>query len=171
MWRTNANSTHFHNLWVMPKNVISTPLHKVRRRPCTTPAARIKVLASKLEHGDRPMQARRSADWLGEHAVQVGGGARNAGRPRLFIRLMASLLCLRHSFNLSDEELVERWSENVVFQFSAACRVTSRVCRATPRRLATFAVPSAKRAWSNCSWSRSSPTLSSRPSSRRNSSA
>jgi IS5 family transposase len=41
----------------------------------------------------------------------------NAGRPRLPVRLMASLLYLKHSFNLSDEELVERWAENVQWQF------------------------------------------------------
>jgi len=38
-----------------------------------------------------------------------------AGRPRLPIRLMASLLYLKHAFNLSDEAVVERWSENVVW--------------------------------------------------------
>src|ERR1022692_2968254 len=32
-------------------------------------------------------------------------------------RLMASLLYLKHSFNLSDEELVVRWSENILWQF------------------------------------------------------
>ena len=46
-----------------------------------------------------------------------GAGRSNAGRPKLPIRLMASLLYLKHSFNLSDEELVVRWSENVVWQF------------------------------------------------------
>lgn len=30
---------------------------------------------------------------------------------------MASLLYLKHAFNLSDEELVARWSENVVWQY------------------------------------------------------
>jgi IS5 family transposase len=30
---------------------------------------------------------------------------------------MASLLYLKHAFDLSDEELVERWSENVVWQY------------------------------------------------------
>ena len=30
---------------------------------------------------------------------------------------MASLLYLKNSFNLSDEELVARWSESVVWQF------------------------------------------------------
>ncbi len=30
---------------------------------------------------------------------------------------MISLLYLKNSFNLSDEELVERWAENVQWQF------------------------------------------------------
>ena len=49
--------------------------------------------------------------------VQIAGcGVSAAGRPRLSIRLMASLLYLKHAFNLSDEEVVERWAENVVWQ-------------------------------------------------------
>ena len=47
----------------------------------------------------------------------AGAGRSNAGRPRLPIRLVASLLYLKHSFNLSDEELAQRWSENVLWQF------------------------------------------------------
>ena len=47
----------------------------------------------------------------------MGAARSNAGRPKLPIRLMASLLYLKHSFNLSDEELVVRWSENVLWQF------------------------------------------------------
>ena len=47
----------------------------------------------------------------------VGAGRSNAGRPKTPIRLMASLLYLKHSFNLSDEELCQRWSENVLWQF------------------------------------------------------
>ena len=43
-------------------------------------------------------------------------GVSYAGRPRLSIRLMCSLLYLKHAFNLSDEALVLRWSENVVWQ-------------------------------------------------------
>ncbi|PNR86796.1 transposase, partial [Xanthomonas oryzae pv. oryzae] len=46
-------------------------------------------------------------------SVQVAG----AGIvPRLPIRLMASLLDLKHAYKLSDEELVERWAQNVVWQ-------------------------------------------------------
>ena len=46
----------------------------------------------------------------------MGAGRSNAGRPKLPIRLMASLLHFKHSFNLSDENLVVRWSENIVWQ-------------------------------------------------------
>jgi len=47
----------------------------------------------------------------------AGAGVSPAGRPRLPIRLMVSLLYLKHAFNQSDEALVARWSENVVWQF------------------------------------------------------
>ena len=50
--------------------------------------------------------------------LEIAVGAPSAaGRPRLPIRLMSALLYLKHAFNLSDEELVERWSENVVWQY------------------------------------------------------
>ena len=35
----------------------------------------------------------------------------------LAIRLMCSLLYLKHAYNLSDEEVCERWAENVVWQY------------------------------------------------------
>ncbi len=34
------------------------------------------------------------------------------GRPALPTRLMASLLYLKHTFAMSDEEVVKRWTEN-----------------------------------------------------------
>ncbi len=54
---------------------------------------------------------------FGPTLVLEGGGHQHAGRPKLPIRLMASLLYLKHSFNLSDEELVVRWRENILWQF------------------------------------------------------
>ncbi len=75
------------------------------------------ALASKFTHQERPAQRELSEDLLGQHVVEFGAGLSNAGRPRLSIRLMASLLYLKNSFDLSDEELVQRWSENVVWQF------------------------------------------------------
>ncbi len=47
----------------------------------------------------------------------AGSGVSVAGRPRLSIRLMGSLLYLKHAYNLSDEEVVDRWAENVVWQY------------------------------------------------------
>jgi IS5 family transposase len=56
-------------------------------------------------------------DLFGPSLQVASAGVAAAGRPRLPIRLMASLLYLKHAYELSDEELVERWAENVVWQF------------------------------------------------------
>jgi IS5 family transposase len=39
------------------------------------------------------------------------------GRPSLPLRLMAGLTILKHTFNVSDEELVETWAQNPYWQF------------------------------------------------------
>jgi IS5 family transposase len=55
---------------------------------------------------------------LGLSAGGVSGvGISNAGRPRLPIRLMCSLLYLKRAFNLSDDDTCARWGENVVWQY------------------------------------------------------
>lgn len=74
-------------------------------------------LAPLLAHKDRSGRTVEDADLFGPTAQLAGAGLSNAGRPRLPIRLMVALLYLKHAFNLSDEELCERWSENVVWQF------------------------------------------------------
>ena len=56
-------------------------------------------------------------DLFGSGGVLVAAGVSHAGRSRLPIRLMCSLLYLKHAFNLSDEETCERWAENVVWQY------------------------------------------------------
>ena len=75
------------------------------------------ALAPKFEHEDRAGRRIEDQDLLGPTVALVGAGRSNAGRPKTAIRLMASLLYLKHSFNLSDEELCQRWSENVLWQF------------------------------------------------------
>jgi IS5 family transposase len=75
------------------------------------------LLAAKFEHADRAGDTLESRDLLGTVQVVVGAGQSTAGRPRLPIRLMVSLVYLKHSYNLSDEELVARWSENVLWQY------------------------------------------------------
>jgi IS5 family transposase len=74
------------------------------------------AVAPKLAHQARPGKQVAGVDMAGAFDGEFGGGVSPAGRPRLPVRLMTSLLYLKHSFNLSDEELVERWAENVVWQ-------------------------------------------------------
>jgi IS5 family transposase len=69
-------------------------------------------VAPKLAHQVRPAKRVIGEDLAGRFDGEFGGGISPAGRPRLPIRLMASLLYLKNSFNLSDEELVLRWAEN-----------------------------------------------------------
>jgi IS5 family transposase len=75
------------------------------------------AVAQKFEHQVRSGQVLKSQDMFGTTEALVGAGRSNAGRPKLPIRLMASLLYLKHSFNVSDEELVVRWSENILWQY------------------------------------------------------
>ncbi len=57
------------------------------------------ALAPKFAHRDRADRRLIVDDLLGQHQVEFGGGVSNAGRPRLSIRLMASLLYLKNAFN------------------------------------------------------------------------
>jgi len=75
------------------------------------------TLAAKFERENRAGQSLDGADLFGPTAVVVGGGISTAGRPKLPIRVMASLVYLKNAFNLSDEEVCSRWSENIVWQF------------------------------------------------------
>ena len=64
------------------------------------------ALAAKFEHLDRVGQVVDGVDLLGPTTTLLGAGRSNAGRPKMPIRLMTSLLYLKHSFNLSDEDVV-----------------------------------------------------------------
>lgn len=94
---------------------LNDPLAVLARR---LPWAQIEAsLAAKFEREERAGRILEGHDMFGRTVEIEGVGTSNAGRPRLPIRLMASLLYLKHSFDLSDEELVVRWSENVLWQF------------------------------------------------------
>jgi IS5 family transposase len=75
------------------------------------------ALAPAFARKNRRGQAVVGSDLFGTSLQIAGAGLSAAGRPRLPIRLMAALLYLKHAFNLSDEELVARWSENVIWQY------------------------------------------------------
>jgi IS5 family transposase len=75
------------------------------------------ALAPNFARKNRQGQVIERSDLFGTTLEIAGGGLSAAGRPRLSIRLMAALLYLKHAFNLSDDDLVARWSENVVWQY------------------------------------------------------
>ncbi len=56
-------------------------------------------------------------DLFGPVSVVAGGGTSNAGRPRLPTRLMVALLYLKHAFNESDEDVIQRWGETPTWQY------------------------------------------------------
>ena len=74
-------------------------------------------LAPVFAHRDRKGRLSEGADMFGPTMAVAGAGISNAGRPRLPIRLMVALLYLKHAYNESDESLVERWAQDVYFQF------------------------------------------------------
>ena len=74
-------------------------------------------LAPVFAHRDRKGRPSEGADMFGPTLAVAGAGISNAGRPRLPIRLMVALLYLKHAYNESDESLVERWAQDVYFQF------------------------------------------------------
>ena len=74
-------------------------------------------LAPVLMHKDRAGRVVEGADLFGPTVAVAGSGVSNAGRPRLPIRLMIALLYLKHAYNESDEAVVERWAQDVYFQF------------------------------------------------------
>ena len=84
-----------------------------RRMPWAQIEASLAPLFARKAHASK---WRDDADMFGPTQVVIAGGVSRAGRPRLPIRLMVSLLYLKHAFNESDESLVQRWSENVVWQ-------------------------------------------------------
>ena len=75
------------------------------------------TLAPAFKRKERVGKTLAGEDLFGTPLEIAGGGVSNAGRPRLSIRLMASLLYLKHAYNLSDEALVERWAQDVVWQY------------------------------------------------------
>jgi transposase, IS5 family len=90
------------------------------------------ALAPHFARKPRPGEKISVSDLLGEHQVEVGTGISPAGRPRLGIRLMASLQCLKNTFNRSDEELVLCWSRQFTISRRMAILQRHDVLRAPP---------------------------------------
>jgi IS5 family transposase len=103
-------------------------------------------------------------DLFGPSLQMAGASVAAASRRRLPIRLMASLLYLKHAYKLSDDELVGRWAESVLWQhFSGMQFYEPRLlCDAT--QIGRFRWASAKPARRSCSRPPSTPQWPPRPS-------
>jgi IS5 family transposase len=93
------------------------------RHPLAVLASRMpwqEIEASLAHQFGRQVKAGKTVEDIGLFGPEVkvvGGGKSNAGRPRLPIRLMVSLLYLKHAFNESDEGVVDRWAETPTWQY------------------------------------------------------
>jgi IS5 family transposase len=83
------------------------------RMPWQQIEASVAHLFSRKGHAGVPMP---DLDLFGEQVVQRKGAC-NAGRPRVPLRIMISLLYLKHAFNESDEGVVERWRDTPRWQY------------------------------------------------------
>ena len=96
------------------------------------------TLAAKFEREDRAGQSLDGADLFGPTALVVGEGVGIGGRPKLPIRLMASLVYLKNCFNLSDEEVCVRWSENIVWQYFSGLQYYEHRLPCDPTQIGRF---------------------------------
>lgn len=60
------------------------------------------------------------------------------GAPSKPIRLMVSLLILKHVRNLSDENLVEQWAENIYYQYFSGEQFFQPTIPCVPTELVSF---------------------------------
>jgi len=92
-------------------------------------------------------------DLFGEQVQRVAV-ASNAGRPRVPLRIMISLLYLKHAFNESEEGLLERWRNAGAIgragSTSQAAPMTRIGCPATPPRWSSSVSCWAKKGWRSC---------------------
>ena len=93
------------------------------RHPLSILASRMpwqEIEASLAHNFARKVKAGKKVEDIGLFGPEVkvvGGGVSKAGRPRLPLRLMASLMYLKHAFDESDEGVCERWSETPTWQY------------------------------------------------------
>ena len=74
-------------------------------------------LAQRWARQVKPGKKIEDLDLFGPVSALTGDGISNAGRPRLPTRLMVALLYLKHAFNESDEDVIQRWGETPTWQY------------------------------------------------------
>lgn len=74
------------------------------------------ALAEKFARRAREGRKLEGLDLFGGQIEFAPSGPSRAGRPRIPIRRMVSLIDLKHMAGLSDEATLERWSESPLWQ-------------------------------------------------------
>ena len=114
------------------------------RHPLTVLANRMpwqEIEASLAHRWDRQVKAGKKIEDLelfGPVSTVSGGGVSNAGCPRLPTRLMVALLYLKHAFNESDEEVIQRWGETPTWQYFSSNEYFEHQWPCDPTQLGRF---------------------------------
>lgn len=95
-------------------------------------------LADQLNQKHPLYQLSHKIDWsVFDHAFKVYY-SETMGKPSKPIRLMVSLLILKYVRNLSDENLVEQWSENIYYQYFSGEHQFQPAIPCVPTELVAF---------------------------------
>jgi len=114
------------------------------RHPLAVLASRMpwqEIEASLAQRWARQVKAGKKIedlDLFGPVVGVVGGGVSNAGRPRLPTRLMVALLYLKHAFNESDEDVIQRWGETPTWQYFSGSEYFEHQWPCDPTQLGRF---------------------------------
>ena len=114
------------------------------RHPLAVLASRMpwqQIEASLAQRWARQVKAGKNIedlDLFGPVAGVVAGGVSNAGRPRLPTRLMVALLYLKHAFNESDEDVIQRWGETPTWQYFSGSEYFEHRWPCDPTQLGRF---------------------------------
>lgn len=96
------------------------------------------ALADQLDQQHPLYQLARHIDWVMFEQSFKKHYSEKMGKPAKPIRLMVALLILKYVRNLSDENLVEQWSENVYFQYFSGEHSFQPALPCVPTELVAF---------------------------------
>lgn len=95
-------------------------------------------LADQLNQKHPLYQLSHKIDWsVFENAFKVHY-SETMGKPSKPIRLMVALLILKYVRNLSDENLIEQWSENIYYQYFSGEHHFQAAIPCVPTELVAF---------------------------------
>jgi hypothetical protein len=95
-------------------------------------------LAHLFAHQVRTGKKIEDSDLFGATEVIVGAGVSKAGPSRLPTRFMGSLLYLKHAFDESDEDLIQRWGEKPTCQYFSGNEYLEHRWPCDPTQLVKF---------------------------------